>query len=243
MSRISTTAGKCGCCCRCGKGWRTKMAREAPLAGVGRFRGFRNGRKIRVPLPLWQGRRTGAPQRAGNRSGRKGWRTEEIWNGGTSWSFLPKGLRRPHPRNLPYGDERSQNIHQEHSSRHDSSDHQYGQRSRSQHRPWSQGLGCRIDTEKLRAYGGRLASQHQIDIEHQNDSDTHRYSGRPTGPAHCAEPQPRRSGAHRLTDTVFVLILPRAQQPEREGSEHEIEDEIYPCWPAACSPRGRPQLP
>ena len=52
-----------------------------------------------------------------------------IWNGGTSWSFLPKGLRGPHPRNLPYGDERRENIHQEHSNRHDSSDHQYGQRS------------------------------------------------------------------------------------------------------------------
>ena len=31
------------------------MAREVPVAGVGRFRGFHNGRKIRVPLPLWQG--------------------------------------------------------------------------------------------------------------------------------------------------------------------------------------------
>ena len=84
--------------------------------------------KCRIRCRCGMGRRTGAPQRAGNRSGRKGWRTEEIWNGGTSCSFLPKGLRRPHPRNLPYGDERSQNIHQEHSSRHDSSDHKYGQR-------------------------------------------------------------------------------------------------------------------
>ena len=48
------------------------MAREVPVAGVGRFRGFRNGRKIRVPLPLWQGadkpgcrkdRETGAEER------------------------------------------------------------------------------------------------------------------------------------------------------------------------------------
>ena len=166
-SWASATAGKYGIRCHCGKGRRTGVPREAPLAGHGQFRGFRNGRKIRVPLPLWQGvedlggpgsasrkerpvpglpqrqentgfaaivarggedRRAGMPQGTGNRSGRKGWRTEEIWNGGTSWSFLPKGLRRPHPRNLPYGDERSQNIHQEHSSRHDSSDHQYGQR-------------------------------------------------------------------------------------------------------------------
>ena len=31
------------------------MPREASLAGDGQFRGFRNGRKMRVPLPLWQG--------------------------------------------------------------------------------------------------------------------------------------------------------------------------------------------
>ena len=54
-SGASATAGKCQFRCRCGKGRRTKMAREVPVAGVGRFRGFRNGRKIRVPLPLWQG--------------------------------------------------------------------------------------------------------------------------------------------------------------------------------------------
>ena len=161
------------------------MPREASLAGDGQFRGFRNGRKMRVPLPLWQGaedrgatgsisrrgrpvpglpqrqentgsaavvargggpgrprkclsqgtassgasttagkcrircrcgmgRRTGMPQGTGNRSGRKGWRTEEIWNGGTSWSFLPKGLRRPHPRNLPHGDKGRQDIHHKH---------------------------------------------------------------------------------------------------------------------------------
>ena len=31
------------------------MAREAPLVGVGQFRDFHNGRKMRVSLPLWQG--------------------------------------------------------------------------------------------------------------------------------------------------------------------------------------------
>ena len=31
------------------------MPREASLAGDGQFRGFRNGRKMRVPMPLWQG--------------------------------------------------------------------------------------------------------------------------------------------------------------------------------------------
>ena len=31
------------------------MVREVPLAGVGQFRDFRNGRKMRVLLPLWQG--------------------------------------------------------------------------------------------------------------------------------------------------------------------------------------------
>ena len=51
----SATAGKCGFCCRCGKGRRTGVPREASLAGDGQFRGFRNGRKMRVPMPLWQG--------------------------------------------------------------------------------------------------------------------------------------------------------------------------------------------
>ena len=54
-SGTSATAGKCGFCCRCGKGRRTGVPREVPPAGVGQFRDFRNGRKIRVPLPLWQG--------------------------------------------------------------------------------------------------------------------------------------------------------------------------------------------
>ena len=45
------------------------MAREAPLAGAGRFRGFHNGRKIRVSLPLWQGRR-GPEGRNAARSGK-----------------------------------------------------------------------------------------------------------------------------------------------------------------------------
>ena len=81
-SGASTTAGKYGFRCRCGKG---RTNRDAA------------------------------------RSGQYG--TTALHR-----SFLPKGLRRPHPRNLPYGDERSQNIHQEHSSSHDSSDHKYGQR-------------------------------------------------------------------------------------------------------------------
>ena len=54
-SGASATAGKCGFRCRCGKGRRTGVPREASPAGDGQFRGFRNGRKIRVPLPLWQG--------------------------------------------------------------------------------------------------------------------------------------------------------------------------------------------
>jgi len=54
-SGASATAGKCGFRCRCGKGRRTGVPREASLAGDGQFRGFRNGRKMRVPLPLWQG--------------------------------------------------------------------------------------------------------------------------------------------------------------------------------------------
>ena len=52
---FSATAGKCGFCCRCGKGRRTGVVREVPLAGVGQFRDFRNGRKMQVLLPLWQG--------------------------------------------------------------------------------------------------------------------------------------------------------------------------------------------
>ena len=67
---FSTTAGKCGFCCRCGKRRRTGVPREAPLAGVGRFRGFHNGRKMRDSLPLWQG----AEDRGGQGStSRRGW--------------------------------------------------------------------------------------------------------------------------------------------------------------------------
>ena len=54
-SGASATAGKCGFRCRCGKGRRTWVAQEVPLAGDGQFRGFRNGRKMQDPLPLWQG--------------------------------------------------------------------------------------------------------------------------------------------------------------------------------------------
>ena len=64
-SGASATAGKCRIRCRCGKGRRTGVPREAPLAGVGQFRGFRNGRKMQDSLPLWQG----AEDRAG-RAGR-----------------------------------------------------------------------------------------------------------------------------------------------------------------------------
>ena len=76
-SGASATAGKCGICCHCGKGRRTGVAREAPLAGDGQFRDFRNGRKMWDLLPLWQGRRskgrrTGMPQRAEGRTGRTG---------------------------------------------------------------------------------------------------------------------------------------------------------------------------
>ena len=45
------------------------MLWEAPLAGDGQFRGFRNGRKMQVLLPLWQGAedrnaaRNGKPER------------------------------------------------------------------------------------------------------------------------------------------------------------------------------------
>ena len=76
-SGASATAGKCRIRCRCGMGRRTGVPREAPLAGVGRFLGFRNGRKMWDLLPLWQGRRskgrrTGMPQRAEGRTGRTG---------------------------------------------------------------------------------------------------------------------------------------------------------------------------
>ena len=158
----STTAGKCGFRCRCGKGRRTKMAREVPVAGASRFRDFRNGRKMWDLLPLWQEaedrsapgctsrrgrpvpglpqrqenadsaavvargggprwpgkclsqgpagsgtsatagkcgiccrcgkrRRTGGPQGAGNRSGRKGRKSGAIWNDGTSSVIPPEG--------------------------------------------------------------------------------------------------------------------------------------------------------
>ena len=54
-SGTSATAGKCRFRCRCGKGRRTGMPREVPLAWVGLFRYFRNGRKMQDSLPLWQG--------------------------------------------------------------------------------------------------------------------------------------------------------------------------------------------
>ena len=54
-SGASTTAGKCRIRCRCGKGRRTEVPRDAPPAGVGQSLDFRNGRKMRMLLPLWQG--------------------------------------------------------------------------------------------------------------------------------------------------------------------------------------------
>ena len=70
MFRISTTAGKCQFRCRCGKGRRTGVPRDAPPAGVGRFRGFRNGRKMPVSLPLWQGAEDRGASGSTSRSGR-----------------------------------------------------------------------------------------------------------------------------------------------------------------------------
>ena len=54
-SGASATAGKCGFRCRCGKGRRTWVAQEVPLARNGQFRGFHNGRKMQDSLPLWNG--------------------------------------------------------------------------------------------------------------------------------------------------------------------------------------------
>ncbi len=68
-SGASATAGKCGFRCRCGKGRRTGVPREASLAGDGQFRGFHNGRKMQDSLPLWNGAedrnaaRNGKPER------------------------------------------------------------------------------------------------------------------------------------------------------------------------------------
>ena len=152
-SGASATAGKCGFRCRCGKGRRTGVPREASPAGDGQFRGFRNGRKIRDSLPLWQGvedlggpgsasRRgrpvPGLPQRQENtgfaavvaRAERTGGpkcrkeretgaaakcgRAEQYGTTVLHRSFLPKGLRRPHPRDLPHGDKGRQDIHHKH---------------------------------------------------------------------------------------------------------------------------------
>ena len=46
------------------------MVREVPLAGVGQFRDFRNGRKMQVLLPLWQGAEDRGAQRSASRRGR-----------------------------------------------------------------------------------------------------------------------------------------------------------------------------
>ena len=103
-SGASATAGKCGFRCRCGKGQRTGVPREASPAGEGQFRGFRNGRKIRVPLPLWQGAEDlggpgsasrkerpvpGLPQRQEN----AGFAAVVEWGGGPRWpgKCLPQG--------------------------------------------------------------------------------------------------------------------------------------------------------
>ena len=67
---FSATAGKCRIRCRCGKGRRTGVAREVPPAGVGQFRGFHNGRKMQVLLPLWQGAKDRGAQRSASRRGR-----------------------------------------------------------------------------------------------------------------------------------------------------------------------------
>ena len=165
------------------------MPREVPLAGDGLFRYFRNGRKMQVSLPLWQGAEDRGATRSASRRGRpvpglpqrqenagfaavvardggpgchgkhlsqgtacsgasatagkcrircrcgKGRRTRAIWNGGTSWSFLPKGLRRPHPRDFPHGDEGRQGIYNKYYRSHDQCHHQRGQERRSQYRP------------------------------------------------------------------------------------------------------------
>ena len=91
-SGASATAGKCGFRCRCGKGRRTGVPREASPAGDGQFRGFRNGRKIRVPLPLWQGAdKPGCRKDRATGAAAKERRSGAIWNDGTSSVIPPEG--------------------------------------------------------------------------------------------------------------------------------------------------------
>ena len=69
-SGAPATAGKCRIRCRCGKGRRTGVAREVPPAGIGQFRGSRNGRKMQDSLPLWQGAEDRGGQGSASRRGR-----------------------------------------------------------------------------------------------------------------------------------------------------------------------------
>ena len=114
-----------------GPGWPRKcLSQGTASSGASTTAG-----KCRIRCRCGMGRRTGVPQGTGNRSGRKGRRTGAIWNGGTSWSFLPKGLRRPHPRDFPHGDEGRQGIYNKYYRSHDQCHHQRGQERRSQYRP------------------------------------------------------------------------------------------------------------
>ena len=74
------------------------MAREVPVAGVGRFRGFRNGRKMWDLLPLWQE----AEDRRTARSGKpeRPQRAEERSNMERRY-FIGHSSRRASPRSLP----------------------------------------------------------------------------------------------------------------------------------------------
>ena len=88
------------------------MAREVPVAGASRFRDFRNGRKMWDLLPLWQEAEDRKERETG--AAAKGGRAEQYGTTVLHRSFLPKGLRRPHPRDLPHGDKGRQDIHHKH---------------------------------------------------------------------------------------------------------------------------------
>ena len=86
-------------------------------AGISRFQGIRNGRKMQILLPLWHGMEAWMPQVARCRDPMM--KPGAIWNDGISWSFLPKCFRGPHTGNLPHGDEGRQGIDRKHDCGHD----------------------------------------------------------------------------------------------------------------------------
>ena len=139
---------------------------------------FRNGRKMRVLLPLWQGAEDrggpgsasrrgrpvpGLPQRQENAGSAavvaRGGGAGQYGTTVLHRSLLLKGLRRPHPGDLPYGEEGRQGIYQEYHSGDYHSHHYPRQEAGCNQRPRRHRLGGRISTVTHCTQNGRIPSR------------------------------------------------------------------------------------